>query len=179
MVVIATVSYWLLSTVNGSPTTEVSMPAVPIEELKARVGEETGTSYWFRIDQDRIDKFADATMDHQWIHVDPDSAAQGPFGSTIAHGFLTQSLLSYLTLESMLVPSGAVMYINYGSDKVRFINPVKVDSRIRTVCLLKDVKEKTPGQVLVTNAVTIEIEGEEKPALVAEVLTLAVMGQPS
>jgi acyl dehydratase len=155
------------------------MPAVPIEELKSRVGEETGKSDWFAIDQDRIDKFADATMDHQWIHVDPDSAATGPFGGTIAHGFLTQSLLSYLTLESMLVPSGAVMYINYGSDKVRFINPVKVDSRIRTVCVLKDEKEKAPGQVLVTNSVTIEIEGEEKPALVAELLTLAVMGQPS
>jgi acyl dehydratase len=155
------------------------MPVVPIEELKSRVGEETGKSDWFAIDQDRIDKFADATMDHQWIHVDPDSAAMGPFGTTIAHGFLTQSLLSYLTLESMLVPSGALMYINYGSNKVRFINPVKVGSRIRTVCVLKEVKEKAPGQVLVTNSVTVEIEGEEKPALIAELLTLAVMAQPS
>jgi acyl dehydratase len=155
------------------------MPVVPIEELKTRVGEETGKSDWFAIDQNRIDKFADATMDHQWIHVDPDSAAMGPFGTTIAHGFLTQSLLSYLTLESMLVPSGALMYINYGSNKVRFINPVKVDSRIRTVCVLKEVKEKAPGQVLVTNSVTVEIEGEEKPALIAELLTLAVMAQPS
>jgi acyl dehydratase len=155
------------------------MPVVPIEELKTRVGEETGKSDWFAIDQNRIDKFADATMDHQWIHVDPDSAAMGPFGTTIAHGFLTQSLLSYLTLESMLVPSGALMYINYGSNKVRFINTVKVDSRIRTVCVLKEVKEKAPGQVLVTNSVTVEIEGEEKPALIAELLTLAVMAQPS
>jgi acyl dehydratase len=155
------------------------MPVVPIEELKTRVGEETGKSDWFAIDQNRIDKFADATMDHQWIHVDPDSAAMGPFGTTIAHGFLTQSLLSYLTLESMLVPSGALMYINYGSNKVRFINPVKVGSRIRTVCVLKEVKEKAPGQVLVTNSVTVEIEGEEKPALIAELLTLAVMAQPS
>jgi acyl dehydratase len=155
------------------------MPVVPIEELKTRVGEETGKSDWFAIDQNRIDKFADATMDHQWIHVDPDSAAMGPFGTTVAHGFLTQSLLSYLTLESMLVPSGAVMYLNYGSNKVRFINPVKVDSRIRTVCVLKEVKEKAPGQVLVTNSVTVEIEGEEKPALIAELLTLAVMAQPS
>jgi acyl dehydratase len=155
------------------------MPVVPIEELKTRVGEETGKSDWFAIDQNRIDKFADATMDHQWIHVDPDSAAMGPFGTTIAHGFLTQSLLSYLTLESMLVPSGALMYINYGSNKVRFITPVKVDSRIRTVCILKEVKEKAPGQVLVTNSVTVEIEGEEKPALIAELLTLAVMAQPS
>ena len=131
------------------------------------------------IDQERINKFADATMDHQWIHVDPDSASQGPFGATIAHGFLTQSLLSYLTLESMLLPDGAVMYVNYGSDKVRFLSPVKVDSRIRTVCVLKDVKEKTPGQVLITNAVTVEIEGEDKPALVAELLTLAIMSPSS
>lgn len=152
------------------------MPVVPVEELESRIGEETGRSDWFAIDQDRIDTFADATMDHQWIHVDPDSAANGPFGATIAHGFLTQSLLSYLTLESMLLPDGAVMYINYGSDKVRFINPVRVDSRVRTVSVLKDVKEKAPGQVLITNSVTVEIEGEDKPALVAELLTLAIMG---
>ena len=155
------------------------MPAVPIEELKTRVGEETGKSDWFTINQERINTFADATMDHQWIHVDPDSAAQGPFGATIAHGFLTQSLLSFLTLESMLLPDGAVMYINYGSDKVRFLNPVKVDSRIRSVCTLMAVKEKAPGQILITNGVTVEIEGEDKPALVAELLTLAIMGQPA
>jgi acyl dehydratase len=153
------------------------MPVVPLEELENHIGEETGRSDWFTITQERIDRFADATMDHQWIHVDPDSAAQGPFGATIAHGLLTQSLLSYLTLESMLLPDGAVMYINYGSDKVRFVNPVKVDSRIRTVSVLKDVNVKSPGQVLITNAVTVEIEGENKPALVAELLTLAVMGQ--
>lgn len=153
------------------------MPLVPSSELADHIGEETGRSDWFTIDQTRIDKFADATMDHQWIHVDPDSAAQGPFGGTIAHGFLTQSLLSYLTLESMVLPGGAAMYINYGSEKVRFINPVKVDSRIRAICVLKDVSEKAPGQVLMTNAVTVEIEGEDKPALVAELLTLAIMGQ--
>lgn len=151
------------------------MPVVPLEELERHVGEETGRSDWFTIDQERINMFADATMDHQWIHVDPDSAAQGPFGATIAHGFLTQSLLSYLTLESMLLPDGAVMYINYGSDKVRFLNPVTVDSRVRTVSVLKEVNRKSPGQVLIKNAVTVEIEGEDKPALVAELLTLAVM----
>ena len=152
------------------------MPVVPLEELESRIGEETGRSEWFAIDQARIDTFADATMDHQWIHVDPESAAQGPFGSTIAHGFLTQSLLSYLTLESMLLPAGAAMYINYGSNKVRFLNPVKVDSRVRAVSVLKEVVEKNPGQILMTNAVTIEIEGAEKPALAAELLTLAIMG---
>ena len=155
------------------------MPVIPASELPDHIGEETGRSDWFTIDQGRIDKFADATMDHQWIHVDPDAAAQGPFGKTIAHGFLTQSLLSYLTLASMLLPEGAVMYINYGSDKVRFLNPVKVDSRVRTVTVLKDVKEKSPGQILIANSVTVEIEGEPKPALVADLLTLAIMGQPT
>lgn len=153
------------------------MPLVPASELADHIGQESGRSDWFTIDQERINTFADATMDHQWIHVDPEAAATGPFGTTIAHGFLTQSLLSYLTLESMLLPDGAVMYINYGSDKVRFLNPVKVDSRVRTVSVLKDVKEKSPGQVLITNAVTVEIEGEDKPALVADLLTLAIMGQ--
>jgi acyl dehydratase len=155
------------------------MPFVPAADLADHVGEETGRSDWFTVDQERIDKFADATMDHQWIHVDPDSAAQGPFGTTIAHGFLTQSLLSYLTLESMLLPDGAVMFINYGSDKVRFLSPVKVDSRIRTVSVLKEVKDKAPDQVLITNSVTVEIEGDDKPALVADLLTLAIMGQPA
>jgi len=155
------------------------MPVVPLEELESSIGQETGRSGWFTVDQERIDTFADATMDHQWIHVDPESAAQGPFGSTIAHGFLTQSLLSYLTLESMLLPEGAAMYINYGSNKVRFLNPVKVDSRVRAVSVLKEVTEKSPGQILITNAVTVEIEGAEKPALVAELLTLAVMGLPA
>ena len=155
------------------------MPFVPATELVSHVGEETGRSDWFTIDQERIDTFGDATMDHQWIHVDADAAAQGPFGTTIAHGFLTQSLLSYLTLESMLLPDGAVMFINYGSDKVRFLNPVKVDSRIRAVSVLKDVKDKSNGQLLITNSVTVEIEGEDKPALVADLLTLAIMGQPA
>ncbi|KKL68111.1 hypothetical protein LCGC14_2128280, partial [marine sediment metagenome] len=140
------------------------MAVIRAEELPDHIGQETGRSDWFTIDQDRINRFADATMDHQWIHVDPVAAAQGPFGKTIAHGFLTQSLLSYLTLGSMLLPDGAVMYINYGSDKVRFLNPVKVDSRVRTVTVLKDVKEKSPGQILITNSVTLEIEGEDKPA---------------
>ena len=153
------------------------MPVIAAEELPDHVGEETGRSDWFTIDQDRIDSFADATMDHQWIHVDPDAAAQGPFGTTIAHGFLTQSLLSYLTLGSMLLPDGAVMYINYGSDKVRFLSPVKVDSRVRTVTVLKDVREKSPGQILITNSVTVEIEGEDRPALIADLLTLAIMGR--
>ncbi len=152
------------------------MPVVPADELRNHIGQETGRSEWFTIDQERINTFADATMDHQWIHVDPNAAASGPFGAPIAHGYLTQSLLSYLTLGSMLLPDGAAMYINYGSDKVRFLNPVRVDSRVRALSVLKDVRQKAPGQILITNAVTVEIEGEEKPALIAELLTLAIIG---
>lgn len=152
------------------------MPVVPAAELESHIGEETGRSEWFTIDQARISQFADATCDQQWIHVDPDAAAQGPFGTTIAHGFLTLSLLSYLSSGSMLLPSGAVMYLNYGSDKVRFLNPVPVDAKIRAICVLKDVRQKAEGQILITMTVTVEIEGQEKPALVAELLTLAIMG---
>lgn len=117
------------------------------------------------------------TEDRQWIHVDPEAAEQGPFGSTIAHGFLTLSLLSYLTTFTSVMPEGAVMYINYGSDKVRFLNPVRVGSRIRAIGTLKNVTEKTAGQILITSSIIVEIEGEEKPALVADLLTLAVMSQ--
>ncbi len=152
------------------------MRIVPVDELSNHVGTETGRSEWFTIDQDRIDRFAESTNDHQWIHVDPEAAAQGPFGTTIAHGFLTLSLLSYLSSEAMVLPDGAVMYLNYGTDKVRFLTPVTVGSSIRAISVLKAVREKSPGQILLTTTVTVEIEGSEKPALVADLLTLAFMG---
>jgi len=152
---------------------------VPVDELASFVGTETGRSSWFPIDQDRIDRFAEVTEDRQWIHVDREAAASGPFGAPIAHGFLTLSLLSYLTTETAIAPSGAMMMINYGSDKIRYLNPVRVGSRIRAVSTLKDVSEKAPGQVLLTSTVVVEIEGEEKPALVADILSLAVMAPPS
>lgn len=155
------------------------MKIVPVDELASFVGTETGRSSWFPIDQDRIDRFAEVTEDRQWIHVDREAAASGPFGAPIAHGFLTLSLLSYLTTETAIAPSGAMMMINYGSDKVRYLNPVRVGSRIRAVSTLKDVSEKAPGQVLLTSTVVVEIEGEEKPALVADILSLAVMAPPS
>jgi acyl dehydratase len=148
---------------------------VPVGSLADYIGQETGRSEWFEIDQDRISKFADVTEDRQWIHVDPDAAALGPFGSTIAHGFLTLSLLSYLTTSTSVMPEGAAMYVNYGSDKVRFINPVTVGSRIRVIATLEDVTEKSPGQILLTSNVVVEIDGEDKPALVADLLTLAIM----
>lgn len=151
------------------------MQVVPADELVQHVGTETGRSDWFTIDQERIDAFAEATEDRQWIHVDREAAEGGPFGATIAHGFLTLSLLSHLSTEAAIVPQGAAMLINYGSDKVRYLNPVKVGSRIRSVSTLKDVAEKSPGQILLTSSVVVEIEGEERPALVADLLTLAIM----
>lgn len=153
------------------------MPLVPADELADHIGTETGRSDWFTIDQDRIDQFAEATLDRQWIHVDTEAAATGPFGGTIAHGFLTLSLLPYLAADSILLPEGAVMYLNYGTDKLRFLNPVPVGSRVRAVCVLKDAREKSPGQYLIVTTVTVEIEGEDKPALVTDSLTLAIMGQ--
>lgn len=151
------------------------MKVVPVDELASHVGTETGRSEWFTIDQDRIDAFAEATEDRQWIHVDEEAAAAGPFGATIAHGFLTLSLLSYLSTMSSIMPEGAGMLVNYGSDKIRYLTPVRVGSRIRTVSTLADVTEKSPGRLLLTSHVVVEIEGEERPALVADILTLAVL----
>ena len=150
------------------------MQIIPAEELAGRVGEETGISEWLEIDQERINAFADATMDHQFIHVDPEAASQTPFGSTIAHGFLTLSLTIPMMMETMLAPDGIVMAINYGADKLRFIEPVKVDSRIRARTRLADVTERGPGRWLVKNEITVEIENVERPALIVEALTLFV-----
>lgn len=151
-----------------------AMQIMPVDELAERVGEETGVSDWLEIDQDRINTFADATMDHQFIHVDPGAAAQTPFGSTIAHGFLTLSLTTPMMMEAMVAPDRMVMAINYGTDKLRFIEPVKVGSRIRARTRLLDVAAKGPGRWLLKNEVTVEIEGVERPALVVEALTLFV-----
>ncbi|MCL1599222.1 MAG: MaoC family dehydratase [Actinomycetia bacterium] len=151
------------------------MTTVPVDKLASYVGTETGRSDWFTIEQDRINRFADVTVDDQWIHTDVEAASKGPFGTTIAHGFLTLSLLSHLSGRTAIVPEGAAMIINYGSDKVRFLAPVKAGSRVRAVSTLKDVKERSPGQYLLTSHVVVEIEGEETPALVADLLTLAIM----
>jgi acyl dehydratase len=154
----------------------VSLEVVPLDELKTRIGEEIGTSDWVQIDQDRIDAFADVTHDHQFIHVDPEAAKHTPFGTTIAHGYLTLSLLPYFMGQVSLLPEGLVMAMNYGSDKVRFLAPVKVGSRVRGRVKLVDVKEKAAGQILIKNEVAVEIEGEDKPALIAEVLSLVFLG---
>ncbi|MFF9036978.1 MaoC family dehydratase [Streptomyces sp. NPDC014892] len=136
------------------------------EELKAAVGESLGYSDWLEVDQKRIDLFAEATGDHQWIHVDPEKAAAGPFGTTIAHGYLTLSLLP-LFVPQVLKVDNAKMGVNYGTNKVRFPAPVPVGSRLRATATLQDVTE-VGGGVQVTAAVVVEREGGEKPVCVAE-----------
>ncbi|WP_369238983.1 MaoC family dehydratase [Streptomyces sp. R21] len=136
------------------------------DELTAAVGEQLGHSDWLEVDQKRIDLFADATGDHQWIHVDPEKAAAGPFGTTIAHGYLTLSLLPALVPQVMRVEN-VKMGVNYGTNKVRFPAPVPVGSRVRATAVVTDVTE-TGGGVQVTAAVTVEREGGDKPVCVAE-----------
>lgn len=146
------------------------------DELKDYIGKETGVSDWFLIDQERINQFADVTEDHQFIHVDAEAAAKTPFGTTIAHGFLTLSLLTRLGAGAMIGVKGTVMGINYGTDKVRFMSPVKVNSEIRGRVKLVDVTEKPGNRLLIKNEITIEIKGEDRPALVAEWLSMIVVG---
>jgi acyl dehydratase len=144
-------------------------------DLPTLVGQEHGPSSWFDITQDRVNLFADATNDHQFIHVDEAQAAQTPFGGTIAHGFLTLSLIPFLTAEIAPAFEGLVMGINYGTDKVRFLQPVRVGSRVRARQKYLEVTEKNPGQWLIKSRVTVEIEGQAKPALVAETLAILVI----
>ena len=148
------------------------MPSASLDEIRSRVGEEVGVSSWLAVGQARIDAFADATDDHQFIHVDPATAAQTPFGGTIAHGFLTLSLLSRMAAEGMLTPQGVKMAVNYGFDRIRFLAPVRSGSRVRGRFTLDSVEEKAPGQWLLRHTVTVEIEGEDKPALTAQWLGL-------
>src|SRR5689334_14427985 len=143
------------------------MPVVAMDELRSRIGEEVGVSSWIGVDQARIDAFAEATEDRQFIHVDPHAASQTPFGGTIAHGFLSLSLLSRMGAEAMLIPEGLKMAVNYGLDRVRFLAPVRSGSRVRGRFVLDSVEEKAPGQVLMRHNVTVEIEGMDKPALTA------------
>jgi acyl dehydratase len=148
------------------------MPMATIDEIRARVGEEVGTSSWLTIDQERIDAFGEATEDRQFIHVDAEAAARTPFGGTVAHGFLSLSLLSRMGAEAMLLPEGLKMAVNYGLDRVRFLSPVKSGSRVRGRFRLDSAEEKAPGQILMRHTVTVDIEGEAKPALTAEWLGL-------
>ena len=148
------------------------MPLVPVAELKDYIGKELGSSQWLSIDQERINQFAECTGDHQFIHVDPEKAKLTPFGSTIAHGFLSLSLVPMLMEKIMIMPQGLKMAVNYGLDSVRFIQPVKVNSKVRLVVTLTDATEKNPGQWLLKAKAVLEIEGSTKPAYIAEPLTL-------
>jgi acyl dehydratase len=142
-----------------------------LAELETSAGRELGTSDWHEITQEQIDKFADATGDHQWIHVDPDAAANGPFGTTVAHGYLTLSMLPMLLSEVVSV-SDAVMGVNYGTEKIRFTSPVPTGSRVRLHAKLERAERRGPS-VVWTVGVQVEIEGAEKPALVGQVVYMA------
>ncbi len=148
------------------------MPVVSKEELVSMVGSEVGVSDWMTIDQEMINKFADATGDHQFIHINPEMAKMTPFGTTIAHGFLSLSLLPVLTAKADLPRlDGVKMGVNYGGNKTRFLSPVKSGKRVRGRFKMLELEEKRPGQWQQTLEYTLEIEGEEKPALIAEWIT--------
>ena len=146
---------------------------VPAEKLEDYVGQDIGSYEWFEVDQDRIDMFADATLDHQFIHVDEEKATP-LFGSTIAHGFLSLSLIPHLTSQAVLAPENLKMVFNYGLDKVRFINPVNVGCKVRTHSKCVSVEDKGDGRYLMKTEVSMEIEGVEKPAYIAETLSMFI-----
>jgi acyl dehydratase len=147
-----------------------------IDELRARAGQEVGVSRWIEVTQDVIDRFAEVTEDRQFIHVDPGrAAAETPFGGTIAHGFLTLSLLSACAYDALPQLEGRVMGINYGFDKIRFLSPVRSGSRIRARFKLAEVQMRSATEAMMRYGVTIEIEGAERPALAADWLTMAVL----
>lgn len=144
------------------------MPTASLADIRARIGTEIGISPWITIDQAMIDVFADVTGDPQFIHIDPVAAAATPFGGTVAHGFLTLSLLSQMASTIMLRPPGTLMGVNYGFDRVRFIQPVRSGRQVRGRFVLAAFDEKKPGQLQFTHNVTVEIEAEDKPALTAD-----------
>ncbi|MBI5264168.1 MAG: MaoC family dehydratase [Bradyrhizobium sp.] len=147
-------------------------PPISLQAYQDMVGKEIGLSSWHLLDQNRINAFADVIEDHQFIHVDPEGAKQTPFGTTIAHGFLTMSLLSIMSYEVMPAIEGTTMGVNYGFDKLRFISPVRSGSRVRGRFTLTEAKLRKPNELQSRTNVTVEIEGEDKPALVADWLGL-------
>lgn len=149
---------------------------VPKEELASAVGTRFEPGPWLEVSQDRINTFADCTEDHQFIHVDEEKAAQTPFGGTIAHGFLTLSLLPKMVEGNGVMPENVVMGINYGFDKVRFLAPVRAGKRVRAHAEITGVEEKPDNRFLIRQGISVEIEGEEKPALVADWLSMVVTG---
>jgi acyl dehydratase len=154
---------------------DVSRPTITIERLQAKIGAESGLSRWFEITQARIDAFAEVTEDWQFIHVDPVAAKATPFGGTIAHGFLTLSMLSAMAYDALPRVEGVAMGVNYGFDKVRFVSPVRAGARIRGRFKLEALTRRSPTELQAINAATVEIEGADKPALVAQWLSLYVL----
>ena len=154
------------------------MPFAALDDIRARIGTEIGVSDWIVVDQARIDAFADATEDRQYIHTDPAAAAHTQFGGTIAHGFLSLSLLSRMAVDVMQVPDSMVMAVNYGLDRVRFIAPVRAGSRVRGRFTLDAVDDKAPGQILLRHTVTVEIDGSDELALTAQWLGLIFISPP-
>lgn len=154
----------------------MAVKIVPKEEMLDAIGTRFEPSEWIVVDQDRINQFADCTEDHQFIHVDEEAAKNSPFGGTIAHGFLTLSLLAKMAEGSGVIPENLVMGLNYGFDKVRFLAPVRAGKRVRCNSEVLDIDRKDENRFLVKQGVSIEIEGEDKPALVAEWLSMVVAG---
>jgi acyl dehydratase len=151
------------------------MPVASLEEIHARIGTVIGTSDWITIDQARIDAFAEVTEDRQFIHVEPQAAAQTMFGGTVAHGFLSLSLLSRFAADVMLVPPNLKMAVNYGFDNVRFLAPVPAGARLRGIFTLANLEEKAPGKLLMHHNVMVDIDVTEKPALTADWLGLLML----
>ena len=150
---------------------------VVIEQMKSRIGHEIGVSDWFLVDQNRIDRFCECTEDNQWIHTDAEKAARGPFGKTIAPGFLALALVSAMSKSKQVAfdTTQVEMLLNYGLNKVRFLNPIPADSKIRSRMVLTEVEEKSPGRILVTTRHTIEMQGADEPACVVEIVGLFVL----
>ena len=144
------------------------MKIINLKQIKQTIGYSAPPTSWFTVTQEQINSFADCTHDHQFIHCDPEKAAATPFGTTIAHGFLTLSMIAHFAKEFSVLVEGTTMGVNYGFDKVRFLSPVKVNSKIRANASVKDIVEKKTGQVLIKYDVSIEIENHPNPALVAE-----------
>jgi acyl dehydratase len=151
------------------------MPIAPLDDITARIGTQIGVSDWIAIDQARIDQFAEATEDRQFIHVDLEAAGKTMFGGTVAHGFLTLSLLSRMAADVMLIPEGTKMAVNYGLNRVRFIAPVPAGSRVRGTFTLANIEERGDGQLLMHHNVLVEIEGSDKTALTADWIGLLVL----
>jgi acyl dehydratase len=154
----------------------MAVKIVPKEEMASAVGTKIEPGDWIEVTQERINTFADCTEDHQFIHVDAEKAAATPFGGTIAHGFLTLSLLAKMVEGNGIVPENTVMGLNYGFDKVRFLAPVKSGKRVRANVEVKSVEQKGDNRFLISNAISVEIEGEETPALIAEWLSMVITG---